>query len=436
MRLILVVALSHIVGWVPSEAVALDNARGAAVAKPKPPALAEVQARKSSPKQPAVKPPSEPAWKAIERRCDAKDIHACFDLAHLYWDGKVTGWWEDTKAMEAFRRALAINKEQARVSQENACDAGKALGCDSLGLMYDIGEGVVQDWAKAVVLYQKACDAGNEWGCNNLGTMYDKGTGVAQDKAKAAALFQKACNDGIALGCNNLAAMHDKGTDVAPDQTKTVPLQQRACAPGETSGCEAVARVPIPETPQPAAAPLAPQPPPQSSENVLGAFLFELGFIETFIHKDAVSADGLHAREPGAIFNFAGRFYRYLLAGASMAFSGHDDLVIYQIAPYLGLTTPAFRLQESERGMRLMLSTSVGWNFAFGRVDRGCDGSVCYETDVPVKDGPFVAPALRFYFHCGDAGGCIGTSVEYRSYFARGDFTGSLGIMLSFVYEP
>jgi hypothetical protein len=243
MGIILVVALSHIVGWVPSEAVALDNARGAAVAKPKPPALAEVQARKSSPKQPAVKPPSEPAWKAIERRCDAKDIHACFDLAHLYWDGKVTGWWEDTKAMEAFRRALAINKEQARVSQENACDAGKALGCDSLGLMYDIGEGVVQDWAKAVVLYQKACDAGLADGCNDFGRMYVKGKGVAQDGAKAAALYQKACDAGSANGCNNLGFMYERGESVAQDGAKAVGLYKKACEASLADGCNNIGRM-------------------------------------------------------------------------------------------------------------------------------------------------------------------------------------------------
>jgi len=49
--------------------------------------------------------------------------------------------------------------------------------------------------------YQKVCDAGDAQTCNNLGWMYEHGEGVAQDKAKAVARYQKAYDGRVAMGC-------------------------------------------------------------------------------------------------------------------------------------------------------------------------------------------------------------------------------------------
>ncbi|WP_241091354.1 SEL1-like repeat protein [Campylobacter showae] len=39
-----------------------------------------------------------------------------------------------------------------------ACDDGELSSCHSLGLLYTNGQGVKQDYQKAIQLYQKACD--------------------------------------------------------------------------------------------------------------------------------------------------------------------------------------------------------------------------------------------------------------------------------------
>ena len=251
MRFILAVALSHIMGWAPSEATTPDKARGAAVPRPRP-VHAEAPTRKSPPKQPAVKPTPEPAWKAIERRCDAKEIQACFDLAQMYWDGRVTGWWEGTKAMTEFRNALAISQAQARASQEDACASGNGSSCFNLGLMHETGEGAGKDKAKAAALYQRACDAGNALACDQLGFMHERGEGVVRDRAKAAALRQKACDAGSANGCNNLGRMHYNGTGVAQDKAQAAALYLKACDAGSAWGCKnlgGASSSPAPATP-------------------------------------------------------------------------------------------------------------------------------------------------------------------------------------------
>ncbi len=40
------------------------------------------------------------------------------------------------------------------------CDNGNAESCLHLGLRYDLGQGVTQDYSQAADLYRKACDGG------------------------------------------------------------------------------------------------------------------------------------------------------------------------------------------------------------------------------------------------------------------------------------
>jgi len=51
--------------------------------------------------------------------------------------------------------------------------------------MYELGEGVIQDYVKAAEWYQKAADQNYGQAQNSLGTLYHQGKGVAQDLVKA-----------------------------------------------------------------------------------------------------------------------------------------------------------------------------------------------------------------------------------------------------------
>ncbi len=59
-------------------------------------------------------------------------------------------------------------------------DQGDASAQTGLGVMYDKGLGVTQDYAAAVRWYRKAADQGDAVAQFNLGQMYSKGEGVAQ----------------------------------------------------------------------------------------------------------------------------------------------------------------------------------------------------------------------------------------------------------------
>ena len=51
-------------------------------------------------------------------------------------------------------------------------DQGDALAQTKLGLMYELGRGVLQDYAQAVVWYRKAAAQGDALAQSSLGEMY------------------------------------------------------------------------------------------------------------------------------------------------------------------------------------------------------------------------------------------------------------------------
>ncbi len=77
-------------------------------------------------------------------------------------------------------------------------EQGDAGAQNQLGIMYSYGQGVPQDYAKAMGWYRKAAEQGDTDAQHNLGVMYDKGRGVPQDYAKAVQWYRKAAEQGDA----------------------------------------------------------------------------------------------------------------------------------------------------------------------------------------------------------------------------------------------
>ena len=62
---------------------------------------------------------------------------------------------------------------------------GDAYAQYNLGVMYDAGNGVLQDYKEAVRWYRLAAEQGLASAQFNLGWMYDNGNGVPQDYKEA-----------------------------------------------------------------------------------------------------------------------------------------------------------------------------------------------------------------------------------------------------------
>jgi len=102
----------------------------------------------------------------------------------------------------------------------------------NLGLMYEKGQGVPQDYAealkwyrkaaeqgnaKAVMWYRKAAEQGNAEAQFGLGHMYDERLGVPQDYAEAAKWYRRAAEQGFAEAQTNLGIMYFTGQGVPKD---------------------------------------------------------------------------------------------------------------------------------------------------------------------------------------------------------------------------
>ena len=77
----------------------------------------------------------------------------------------------------------------------------------NLGLMYQTGQGVLQDYHKAIEWYKKAAEQGNTNSQNNLGFMQQNGEGVPKNYSESIKWYQKAACQGNAAAQENLTAI-------------------------------------------------------------------------------------------------------------------------------------------------------------------------------------------------------------------------------------
>ena len=72
-------------------------------------------------------------------------------------------------------------------------EAGYDVAQFNLGVMYDNGQGVLQDYKEAVKWYRLAAEQGYADAQYNLGVMYDNGEGVPQDYARSCEVVSTSC---------------------------------------------------------------------------------------------------------------------------------------------------------------------------------------------------------------------------------------------------
>ncbi|ENW1538914.1 sel1 repeat family protein [Neisseria gonorrhoeae] len=84
-----------------------------------------------------------------------------------------------------------------------AAEQGNAAAQFNLGVMYENGQRVRQDYVQAVQWYRKASEQGDAQAQYNLGLMYYDGRGVRQDLALAQQWLGKACQNGDQNSCDN-----------------------------------------------------------------------------------------------------------------------------------------------------------------------------------------------------------------------------------------
>jgi TPR repeat protein len=108
-------------------------------------------------------------------------------------------------------KGLALGRESAA--------AGSCFGQFVVGECYKYGYGVVaKDYAEAARLYRLAADQGHVEAQNSLGLMFEDGEGVAEDAAEAARLYLLAAEQGLAVAQLNIGSAFASGLGVTTDK--------------------------------------------------------------------------------------------------------------------------------------------------------------------------------------------------------------------------
>lgn len=114
-----------------------------------------------------------------------------------------------------------------------------------VGLMYDNGDGVVQDYRKAIDWYTKAADQGFALAESNLGVIYEIGGTVDRDLKKAEQLYLKAAEQGDASAQHNLAAMYyvGRGDDIPRNYEKALKWYKASADQGDAASQKDLGRM-------------------------------------------------------------------------------------------------------------------------------------------------------------------------------------------------
>ena len=104
----------------------------------------------------------------------------------------------------------------------------------SLGVLYDNGHGVAQDYARAREVVREGRRQGrNATATQYLGVLYENGNGVPQDYARAREWYEKAADKGDTTAMTNLGVLYDNGHGVAQDYVKAREWYEKAADKGE-----------------------------------------------------------------------------------------------------------------------------------------------------------------------------------------------------------
>ena len=117
-------------------------------------------------------------------------------------------------------------------------EAGDIRAIYNLGVLFDLGQGVAQDPARAAVYFNHAAQGGHPRAMSNYGRLLEQGRGVAKDEAQAAYWFHKAAESGLAEAQYNLGLMYERGRGVPKSERDAAAWYSRAAAEGQSAALE------------------------------------------------------------------------------------------------------------------------------------------------------------------------------------------------------
>ncbi|MFL6439455.1 MAG: tetratricopeptide repeat protein [Terriglobales bacterium] len=114
---------------------------------------------------------------------------------------------------------MSLTRHERVARWKSEAERGDASAQFWLGVAYERGKGVEQDFAQALRWSAESAKQGNADAQNMLGQMYEDAEGVSRDYIQAAKWCRAACENrpdygGAGQGCNNLGLLYLDGNGV------------------------------------------------------------------------------------------------------------------------------------------------------------------------------------------------------------------------------
>jgi TPR repeat protein len=171
--------------------------------------------------QTTAKPTPAQQFETLLKKAAGGDAEAQYELGMAYSKGENTVK-DLNKGVEFLGKAAAQDHTAAQLK----------LGL----LLYIDQDGVRQDYAKAIALFEKARNKGNLDATLWIGKAYEAGKGVEKDDAKAVALYRQAADGGLARAQDSLGAAYFTGKGgLAKDETQALYWYDKAAAQNDPS---------------------------------------------------------------------------------------------------------------------------------------------------------------------------------------------------------
>ncbi|MGL5008930.1 MAG: tetratricopeptide repeat protein, partial [Paracoccaceae bacterium] len=159
----------------------------------------------------------------LETACAAGQHRACTYLSYLYSDE-----WA-ASGIALLQPGFAIDLRRANDFARTGCDLGNPVACWNLGISYDLGEGVREDWFTAHKLTAKACSLGMPMACDEIGWESYWQAGDPEDE------LSSACAAGDPSACFYLAGV--RYADDADEAAYRISLRDTCIEGGISMAC-------------------------------------------------------------------------------------------------------------------------------------------------------------------------------------------------------
>jgi TPR repeat protein len=145
--------------------------------------------------------------------------------------------YSQTRLGYLYEKGLGVPRDDALAAQwyAKSAAAGDEQGQSWLGSMYRDGRGVVRNYKEAEKWFSLASEQGSAWARMNIGLLYTHGgDGLPQDYVKAIDLFRKAADGGDPDALYNLGWAYEQGLGVPADRQRAIEWYSKAAGKRQT----------------------------------------------------------------------------------------------------------------------------------------------------------------------------------------------------------